>query len=265
MQQSAAVHCRHARPLLPAAAMQIISSAIVNAPPPHPVVKMLMRTNFACELLLWMTCWHGSAWGADPPVPAALLLLVGPACPLNSAAAPHPPPCQPTWTAGRGRSWCAPFACLLLSSCSCHSCAPCGKLAPLRTRCASSCQLSTAMLVDQAGVWGTLSASAGARLLPLPPPHRQADCAAQLVSLPLLGRGWGLSKGSSALLDSQPAGPPTSLPLVALWLHQMQVRRVAGGAALLAAHGAARPAVRRPALHAASGEHRPPVGLRRLT
>ena len=28
---------------------QIISSAIVNAPPPHPVVKMLMRTNFACE------------------------------------------------------------------------------------------------------------------------------------------------------------------------------------------------------------------------
>lgn len=30
-------------------ALQIISSAIVNAPPPHPVVKMLMRTNFACE------------------------------------------------------------------------------------------------------------------------------------------------------------------------------------------------------------------------
>jgi hypothetical protein len=28
---------------------QIISSAIVNAPPPHPVTKMLMRTNFACE------------------------------------------------------------------------------------------------------------------------------------------------------------------------------------------------------------------------
>jgi hypothetical protein len=28
---------------------QVISSAIVNAPPPHPVVKMLMRTNFACE------------------------------------------------------------------------------------------------------------------------------------------------------------------------------------------------------------------------
>ena len=31
--------------------MQIISSAIVNAPPPHPVVRMLMRTNFACS------CW----------------------------------------------------------------------------------------------------------------------------------------------------------------------------------------------------------------
>ncbi|PRW44508.1 plasma membrane [Chlorella sorokiniana] len=29
---------------------QIISSAIVNAPPPHPVVKMLMRTNFASNV-----------------------------------------------------------------------------------------------------------------------------------------------------------------------------------------------------------------------
>lgn len=35
---------------------QIISSAIVNAPPPHPVVKMLMRTNFACELVSLVLC-----------------------------------------------------------------------------------------------------------------------------------------------------------------------------------------------------------------
>ena len=28
---------------------QIISSAIVNAPPPHPVIRMMVRTNFASE------------------------------------------------------------------------------------------------------------------------------------------------------------------------------------------------------------------------
>lgn len=45
--------CPLPAPLLPRSAdplfiCQIISSAIVNAPPPHPVTKMLMRTNFAC-------------------------------------------------------------------------------------------------------------------------------------------------------------------------------------------------------------------------
>lgn len=28
---------------------QIVSSAIVNAPPPGGIVKMLMKTNWACE------------------------------------------------------------------------------------------------------------------------------------------------------------------------------------------------------------------------
>jgi hypothetical protein len=28
---------------------QIISSAIMNGPPPHPVISMMIRTNFASE------------------------------------------------------------------------------------------------------------------------------------------------------------------------------------------------------------------------
>lgn len=42
---------------------QIISSAIVNAPPPHPVVKMLMRTNFACEQALRCAMSRGARYG----------------------------------------------------------------------------------------------------------------------------------------------------------------------------------------------------------
>lgn len=52
---------------------QIISSAIVNAPPPHPVTKMLMRTNFAgaaflscCASRSITSCLHSSGCIAEP-------------------------------------------------------------------------------------------------------------------------------------------------------------------------------------------------------
>jgi hypothetical protein len=52
---------------------QIISSAIVNAPPPHPVTKMLMRTNFAgatcsssCSSHITASCLHSIRCIAGP-------------------------------------------------------------------------------------------------------------------------------------------------------------------------------------------------------
>lgn len=47
---------------------QIVSSAIMNAPPPHGIVKMLMRTNWACEPGESIA----AAWDTLPPASSCL-------------------------------------------------------------------------------------------------------------------------------------------------------------------------------------------------
>lgn len=90
--------------------VQIISSAIMNAPPGHQVVKMLLRTNWARECGL--SCVHGltplvAVRGVEAcAVLASLLsqcskLLSSP----SPAAASRLGGVQGEWMSGRKRRW----------------------------------------------------------------------------------------------------------------------------------------------------------------
>lgn len=182
----------------------------VNAPPPHPVTKMLMRTNFACERAA-----VAGERGCPAPVPEApglaglhashgrLPLTTPPALPLPCPPLAPPHGLQPTWTSARARSWCA---------------------LRLFGRCCSL--IKRLDCVDQ--MWTerrlpTLPPSfpAGPCLLPAPPSHRQADWDAELVGL-LPGiqrqRGCWWWKRKQALccpaspLVTRPPLPPAPVP-----------------------------------------------------
>ena len=204
--------CRSDDPLFMA---QIISSAIMNAPPGHQVVKMLLRTNWARECCPRVGGGRSRGAGVGEP-------CWQPSVPV-CAAPPGRDCCSRARAAQRLRAGAAALA-----------------VSEQRARCPS-------MPTPRQGGC-THKRKDGARLLPHAPAHRQADCPAQLVSLGR--RGSGVAKRCTNALTSFCA----KLPCVP------QVRRLAGGAALCAAHGAARPQLWRPALPDARGKHRPQVG-----